>query len=449
MVPLSSLPQVEKLLEHAKVAAWNPILSRPLVARIVSQTLEVVRTSLREGSSRDSAVSEDRIVEPVVESCRRLARRRIGKVINATGVALHTNLGRAPLPASVWSAAAPANTGYSNIEIDLETGARGKRNGIIPELLAILTGCEEALVVNNNAGALLLILTALARGKQVVVSRGEQVQIGGGFRIPEILALSGAELVEVGTTNITTLQDYLGAVTDATAMALIVHPSNFRIRGFTEKPQLSELARSLPAHVVLAVDQGSGTTTEEIPGETRVRSYLKQGARLVCCSADKVLGGPQAGLILGDRQLVATLSSHSLLRALRPGKTIYSLLEGHLVQRLNGMVQGQAERVLGAPRAALEALGARLLAGIPASRAALVPSEAASGGGSGPDEAVESLSIELRTTERPEETLARLRRLPTPVIATIVRDRVRLNLATMIGEDERYLSDSIRAVLAE
>ena len=446
---LSSIPQVEKLLQQPQVASWNPKLSRPLVARIVSEVLAELRSNLRDTVAVPSpeVPSEALVIGQIVEACRRRYRRRIGKVINATGVALHTNLGRSPLAASVWQGAAAANTGYSSIEIDLDTGQRGKRNGIIPELLSILTGCDDALVVNNNAGAVFLLLSALARGKEVIVSRGEQIQIGGGFRIPEILALSGAHLIEVGTTNITTLQDYQRAVTEETVMVLVVHPSNFKIRGFTEKPRLSELAQGMPPRVVLAVDQGSGATTEDIPGETGVQRYLSQGARLVCFSGDKVLGGPQAGVIVGDRGLIAELAAHPLFRALRPGKTIYSLLEEHLVQRLNGTVLGQAERVLRVPLPHLEALGERLLSGIPREKAAVVRSTAASGGGSSPDETVASLAIELRGSAKPERTLARLREMQPPIVATIEDDRVRLSLATLMDEDERYVADAIRTVL--
>jgi len=188
--------------------------------------------------------------------CARAASRRVRKLINGTGIILHTNLGRAPLPPAVWDTAAAVNTGYSSLELDLATGRRGRRGGIVPDLLGLLTGCEDALVVNNNAAAILLALTALAQGREVIVSRGEQVQIGGGFRIPEILALSGARMVEVGTTNITTREDYLRAVTSATAMVLLVHSSNFRIRGFTEKPGVAALASGLPPLVILAVVTG-------------------------------------------------------------------------------------------------------------------------------------------------------------------------------------------------
>ena len=440
----ANIPQVEKLLEASCIRAWFPALSRPLVARIVSDVLAQVREGIRKG---EAAPDQKGILDRIAEECRRRSRKRIRKVLNATGVILHTNLGRSPIPAPVWEASAGANTGYSNLEMELASGKRGGRSGIIPELLAAATGCEAAVVVNNNAAAVLLMLSALAPGRGVIVSRGEQVQIGGGFRIPEILALSGARLIEVGTTNITTLSDYTAAVTPETAMALVVHSSNFRVRGFTEKPDLAELARSLPPHVVLAVDQGSGALTEDIPGETRVRSYLARGAHLVSFSADKLVGGPQAGIIVGKADLVRVLSSHPLMRAFRPGKTIYSLLEEHLVRRLEGSGRAHGEWLLSLPVKELERMGERILAALPQGSARLVESRITTGGGSSPDESVPSLSIELLAGGRAGELLARLRDGEVPLIATIADDAVRLSLATLYGEDEASIAQSIRAAL--
>lgn len=434
------------MLEHPAIAARCSALSRPLVARIVSEVLGEARDEIRD---RGTVFEESALVRRIEQECERLASKRIRKVINATGIILHTNMGRSPLSRAVWDRAANANTGYSNVELDLSTGRRGSRNGICPELLSLLTGCEDALVVNNNAAAVLLTLAALARGKDVIVSRGEQVQIGGGFRIPEILALSGARLIEVGTTNITTLADYSEAVTENTAIVLLVHTSNFRIRGFTEKPDVAELARSLPPDVVLAVDQGSGTTSENIAGETRVRSLLEKGAHLVCFSGDKVLGGPQAGIVAGRKDLVRRLAAHPLLRVVRPGKTIYSLLEEHLVARLNDGGIGQAERILALPPEELRTMGKKILEKIPEGRASLVSSKISTGGGSAPDEYFPSLSIELASEQKPEDLLRSLRNLETPIIGVIEDGRVRLSLATMHGESEHDIATAIRTVLGD
>jgi L-seryl-tRNA(Ser) seleniumtransferase len=437
------IPQVEKLLEDPKVSRWFPVLSRPLAARVVSETLDAVRTGIRDSGERPDAAE---VLAAVDAACARTAGRRLRNVVNATGVILHTNLGRAPLPQAVWEAAAAVNTGYSTLEMDIGTGRRGRRGGIVPDLVRILTGCEDALVVNNNAAAVLLGLSALAAGREVIVSRGEQVQIGGGFRIPEILALSGARMVEVGTTNITTTEDYERALTPDTALVLVVHPSNFRIRGFTESPGTSALARIMPPGVILAVDQGSGTTTENIRGEEKVRAHLSQGAHLVFFSGDKVLGGPQAGIAAGRADLVRRLAAHPLARALRPGKAVYSLLEELLVERLNGSATGHAERILSLTRAELERMGRRILSKVPAGAARLVASELSTGGGSAPDESVASLSLELTTTRDPQAVLEALRGLPIPVIGTIANGKVRLALATMHGEDERGIAAAIAAV---
>jgi L-seryl-tRNA(Ser) seleniumtransferase len=437
-----SIPQVERVLEDPRTARWFPTLSRPLAARIVSGALAGVRDGVRVSGM---PASEAGVFDAVEQALARAAGRRLRKVINATGIILHTNLGRAPLPARVWDAARTVNTGYSTLEMDTASGKRGKRGGIVPDLVSLLTGAEDALVVNNNAAAVLLALFAIVRGREVVVSRGEQVQIGGGFRIPEILAVSGARMVEVGTTNITTVEDYTRAVGPDTAMVLLVHSSNFRIRGFTETPGVAALARALPAHVVLAVDQGSGTTTEDIRGEEKVRTHVSQGAHLVFFSGDKVLGGPQAGIAAGRADLVKVMSAHPFARALRPGKAVYSLLEEHLVCRLNGTAAGHAQAVLSLSREELTRMGRRIMRRLPAGCARLVASEISTGGGSAPDQVMPSLSLEITVARDPEDVLAGLRALPVPIIAAIAGGRVRLSLATMHGEEERAIAAGIAA----
>jgi len=299
-------------------------------------------------------------------------------------------------------------------------------------------------VVNNNAAALFLILSCLARRREVLVSRGEQVQIGGGFRIPEILALSGASLVEVGTTNVTTVEDYTEAAGLTTAMALVVHSSNFRIRGFTEKPPLERLARALPADVILVVDQGSGALDEGVRGEQAVGRCLKDGAHLACFSADKLLGGPQAGLIAGKAGLIRTLARHPLHRIFRPGKTVLSLLEECLVRRLNGGSGAAAPLALSLEE--LQRRGRRVLRGVDSARARLVPAVMTPGGGSAPDEDYPSLAVEL-SGEAPA-LLAALREWEPPIVGTIAEDRVLLNLATVLPEELPVLRSALQAVLA-
>ena len=445
---LSKLPQIERLLANPRVEPWIPRLSRPLVSRLAAETVASFRQSLRGesrgGPSPSAAEVEAGVLAELEGACRLAARRRVGRVINATGVILHTNLGRAPLPREAWSAAEAANTGYSNLELDLATGGRGLRGGLAAELSALAAGAETALVVNNNAAALFLILSCFARRREVLVSRGEQVQIGGGFRIPEILALSGARLVEVGTTNVTTLEDYTEAVGLATAMVLLVHSSNFRIRGFTEKPPLDRLARALPKDVILAVDQGSGALDEAVRGEQGVGRCLDAGAHLVTFSADKLLGGPQAGVIAGRSDLIRTLSRHPLNRVFRPGKTVLSLLEECLVRRLNGGPAGAAA-VLSLSPEELQRRGRRVLRGLDPARVRLVPAKMTPGGGSAPDEYYPCLAVEL--TGEPQALLARLREWETPIIGTIAEDRVLLNLATVLPEEIQVLRSALQSIL--
>jgi len=366
-------------------------------------------------------------------------------VVNATGVVLHTNLGRAPLDPAVWAAAEPLNTGYCTLELDLDSGKRGRRGGLAGELAALATGAEAALVVNNTAAALFLILSCFARRREVLVSRGEQVQIGGGFRIPEILALSGTRLVEVGTTNITTVEDYTEAVTLQTALVLRVHSSNFRIRGFTESPSVERLAAVLPKDVLLVVDQGSGALSDGIKGEERADLHVRQGAHLVCFSADKLLGGPQAGIIVGRRELVETLARHPLNRVFRPGKTVLALLEEALVRRLNGEHSGQAAEVVAIPLEELQRRGRRVLRGLDPARARLVPATLATGGGSSPDEEYPSLAVELEG--EPQELLRRLREWETPIIGTAAEGKARLNLATVLPKEIPLLRQALQETL--
>ncbi len=441
---LSRLPQIERLLANPRLEPWIGRLSRPLVARLASETVASFRESLRSGSGAPGGGEVGEAVLTELEAaCRRTARRRLGRVINATGVILHTNLGRAPLPAEAWQAAQAANTGYCNLELDLDSGGRGRRGGLAGELCALATGAEAALVLNNNAAALYLLLACFARRREVLVSRGEQVQIGGGFRIPEILALSGARLVEVGTTNVTTVQDYTEAAGLATAMALVVHTSNFRLRGFTEKPALEGLARALPKDVLLVVDQGSGALGEGVRGEQSVGRCLRDGAHLVCFSADKLLGGPQAGLIAGRAELIQTLSRHPLHRVFRPGKTVLTLLEECLVRRLNGGSGAATPLALGPEE--LQRRGRRVLRGVDSARARLVPQAMTPGGGSAPDEDYPSLAVEL-SGDAPA-LLAQLREGDPPVIGTIAEGKVLLNLATVLPEELPVLRSVLQAVL--
>ncbi|MFC5708046.1 L-seryl-tRNA(Sec) selenium transferase [Aeromonas eucrenophila] len=435
--PNHRLPQVEQLLQQAFLAPHIADLSRPLVTQAVRETLSELRQS---EAFRQHGVDPARLEALIGKRCQRLVRQRQTRLINATGTLVHTNLGRSPLNAELWDEVRELNTGYNNLELDLATGKRGGRKGLIAPLLASLTQAEDSLVVNNNAASLFLLLQEIAKGREVIVSRGEQIQIGGGFRIPDILALSGATLVEVGTTNITTAKDYLDAITDQTALVLMVHRSNFAIRGFTESPDIGEVARALPDHIVLAVDQGSGLTTEGFaPDETSVRQYLKAGADLVCYSGDKLLGGPQCGIIGGRADLIKRLEKHPMMRTFRPSRIVYSLLERLLIHKLNKSPTGEgiAQRTLSDP-AAMQEKAERLMAALPGCFAQ-VPAQLVVGGGTLPDEFYPAPALVCLDPRPAQQLLDALRELPVPVIATVRQQQVLLNMASLLEEDMSVL----------
>lgn len=438
------LPQVEQLLQQPFLAGFIEALSRPLVTQAVRDTLSELRQS---EAFRQHGVAPEQIEALIAKRCQQQLRQRQTRVINATGTLVHTNLGRSPLSHALWDEVRDLNTGYNNLELDLATGKRGGRKGLIA-LLRCLTQAEDSLVVNNNAASLFLLLQEVAKGREVIVSRGEQIQIGGGFRIPDILALSGAKLVEVGTTNITTAKDYLDAITDQTALVLMVHRSNFAIRGFTESPDIGELARALPEQVVLAVDQGSGLTCEEFaPDETSVRQYIKAGADLVCYSGDKLLGGPQSGIISGRSDLIKRLEKHPMMRTFRPSRIVYSLLERLLIHKLNKspIGEGIAQRTLSNP-AAMQACADMLMAALPGCFVP-VPAQLVVGGGTLPDEFYPAPALECTDPRPAQQLLDDLRELPVPVIATVRQQKVLLNMATLLPTEMELLIAQLHELL--
>ena len=436
--PLASLPQIDTLLSLPEVAAFEVRIGRPLVKKAARRVVDRYRRELQSGpgasSNSLSVPSLHEVAESVVEECRGMEGIRIRRVVNGTGVVLHTNLGRSPLDRDEWRTAEPINCGYSSLELDLRSGKRGGRAGLIPELLSTHLGCGDALVVNNNAAAVYLILSAFGREKDVLVSRGEQIQIGGGFRIPEILEQTGSRLLEVGTTNITTVEDFIRSLTPNTGLCLRVHTSNYTVRGFARTPGIRELKKALPDWIPVVMDQGSGTTVESIPGESGVGEYLKQGADLVCFSADKVFGGPQAGIIVGREDMIRRLSSHPLMRVFRPGKTVYSLLEEHMIRRINGE-KSLTEELLRRDPAEIKRTARRILKGIPTSRARVVSAEFSLGGGSSPDEYFPTAAIEIEPSGSPEKIMENMRAWTPPIIGVVHDGRIRIFPVTLFPED--------------
>ncbi|MDR1048186.1 MAG: L-seryl-tRNA(Sec) selenium transferase, partial [Synergistaceae bacterium] len=335
---MRAIPGMDTLLEKEWALPWQKELGRETVKRIFNGELERLRRRILEGGDPASPEELRAALEKLLKA---QGRCRLRPLLNATGVVIHTNLGRSRLAEEAIRAVRTVASGYSNLEYDLEEGTRGQRNAHVEEALCALAGAEAALVVNNNAGAVLLCLSALARGTEVIVSRGELVEIGGSFRVPDIMEYSGALLVEAGTTNRTHLQDYARAVTERTSMLLKVHPSNFRIEGFVAAPSRTDLAALARERGLLFMeDAGSGLLAEGsalgLEGETSVRTCLEEGVDIVTFSGDKMLGGPQIGVIAGRKTAVDRLRGHPVLRALRVDKMTLAAFEATLRLYMKG-----------------------------------------------------------------------------------------------------------------
>jgi L-seryl-tRNA(Ser) seleniumtransferase len=420
---LRDLPSVDELARGA---------DDPLAVDAARMVLVRAREQIRAGADPGD------LGEKLREELAAARAPRLRRVINATGVIVHTNLGRAPLAAAALEQVADAAAGYSNLEYDLEAGARGSRQTHVAELLGRLTGAEAALVVNNNAAAVLLALAALAEGREVLVSRGELIEIGDGFRIPDVLARSGARLREVGTTNRTRAGDYENAVGPETALILRVHQSNFRVVGFTEQPRLEELAQVAESHrLVLVDDLGSGALVE-IGDEPTARASLAAGADLVCFSGDKLLGGPQAGIIVGRADLVEQLRRHPLQRALRADKLTLAALEGTLRLAVEAPDEVPVLRMLREPAEAVRERARRL--------ADLVGGEveetvARAGGGALPLAELASYACAV------DESLAEPLRTAEPPVIGIVRDgRLLLDCRTLTDREAEEAAAAVAAL---
>ncbi len=417
------------------------------------------RAAVKEELRGAMARGETRM-EALWEAARAALARRfaptLGRAVNGTGVLLHTNLGRAPLSEGARAAILEVASGYSTVEYDAGRGGRGRRQDHVRELARGLFGCGDALAVNNNAAAVFLALAALARGKAVLVSRGELVAIGGSFKIPEILEASGAILTEVGTTNRTTAEDYRRAFSPEVALILSVHPSNYEIRGYTRRPapaQLAALARE--AAVPWLHDQGTGCVVAldefGVPGEPTVAECLAAGADLVTFSGDKLFSGPQAGFLAGREDLVRRAAAHPVARAVRPDKLTLAALAATLAAWKTGAWRGfPVYRAAAAPLSALEERGQRILdralAGGGALSGAVVPSRAAFGGGTSPEKLFASRSLALSSTAASADTLAsRLRSGRPPVVARVEEDRLLLDLRSIAPEEDGIVAAALSA----
>ena len=474
MPDFRTIPSIELLRQRPAV--------RALEARFGAEaTVDALRTAAAEARSAiaggDAALSTESAVVARLEAA---AAARLGEafrpsleaVINATGVIIHTNLGRAPLAASAIDRVVEVARGYSSLEYDLDRGTRGRRDVHAEALLCRLTGAEAAVVVNNNAAATMLVLAALAAGREVIVSRGELVEIGGGFRVPDVMAQSGASLREVGTTNKTRVSDYGAAVNERTGLILRVHPSNFRIEGFTERPTLADLvALGKKLNIPVAEDLGSGYLaalgsdrgrtrvglgsdrgrigvglgSDTMSTEPTVQATVAAGVDICCFSGDKLLGGPQAGIIVGRAALVERIRKHPLMRALRVDKMTYAALEATLTEYAAGRaattvpVQRMLTMTADEVRARAETLAAAI-GTLTGWRAELVAGASAIGGGSAPGVELPTWLVAIANDDlSPDALEERLRRLTPPVIARIEGDRVVLDLRTVLPAQDAHL----------
>ncbi|KPK77820.1 MAG: hypothetical protein AMJ89_01720 [candidate division Zixibacteria bacterium SM23_73] len=452
---LRQLPSVEKILESEKLKGKIEKYSHPLVSEAAKKTLSSIREQIKENPED---ISFDQIVQKVNQRVDEKTSDFTRSVINATGVILHTNLGRAPLDEETLSHIVEISRNYNNLEFDLKEGKRSHRGIFLQKLLCQLTQAEDALAVNNNAGAVLLILTALAKGKEVIVSRGELVQIGGGFRIPEILALSGAFLKEVGTTNKTTLSDYEDAITQDTALLLKVHQSNFRMIGFVEKPSIGQLVELGKKHnLCVAEDLGSGvmlrTEDFELAHEPTVLEAISAEADLVCFSGDKLLGAPQAGIILGKKKYVEMLRRHPLHRALRLDKMFIAGLEGVLLSYLKGEVTRKipAWQMISTPLDVLKKRAENIGDQLKKSEISITIGESAStvGGGSLPGETLPTVVISVESAESADRQAKRFREQSPPIIGRIEDERFMLDLRTIFPHQDELIIKAIKKIFAK
>ena len=443
--PLRSLPQVQRLLEMPAATSLCSEFGRAAVTQALRDVLQEVREQIGAGLLAGAPDAEALIARCMPNLAAR-RRRGLRRTINATGIVLHTNLGRAPLAPEAIAAVAEVAAGYCNLEIDLASGRRGSRTQAIETLLCELTGAEAALAVNNGAAAILLVLSALSNGGEVIISRGELVEIGGGFRVPDVIRQGGARLVEVGATNKTRLEDYRAAIGPDTRVLLKVHQSNFRTIGFTSATPITQLAELARAHdLSLVADLGSGLLEETLgTSEPTLREALSDGADLVTCSGDKLLGGPQSGLILGRKALVDRLRVHPLLRAIRLDKLCLAALEATLLLHRDSPERVPLRRMLGQTEAALRARAERLQALVDG--AGLERTEAFAGGGALPEERIFSWALVLHTRIGPDEAAALLRAGDPAVIARINEGRLLVDMLAVSDDELAELGAALRAV---
>lgn len=445
-------PSIEELAADECLRPVLDGLPRPIAIDIVRTEVAAAKGRLDSGKGLTLAA----LYKCIERAARRAIRQEISRVVNAAGIVVHTNLGRAPLPESLFDEVKGTITGYGNIEYDLATGRRGKRGLVCERYLATLAGAQAGTVVNNNAAALMMILNTLANRKEVVVSRGELVQIGGGFRIPDILRRSGSRLVEVGTTNITTPEDYASAITDRTGLILKVHQSNFHQEGFTEEAtiqQLLQVATDLEVPVVNDLGSGVFVDTRTLTGysEPTVQQSVRAGADLTCFSGDKLLGGVQAGLIVGRSELVAKIKRNPLFRAVRVDKYVFAMVERVLRLYLDGMHDRlRLWDVLKASESDLYKRGKRMLSelGNPPGLS-VEATQAYVGGGALPQAGIPSVAICFDPAMKAAPLERKFRYYDPPIIGRIENDRFMLDLKAVAEDDLPIIVEAISSLSSD
>lgn len=461
---LKDLPSIDELLQTSTGKTIAAKAGRALAISLARKAVEELRNSILSPESQDkvsgqgslTSLAETRMADDLREELRSGVRH----VINATGVIIHTNLGRSPLSENAKLAFLNEASHYCTVELDIETGKRGKRGDRAERLICKLTGAEAAIIVNNCAAAAFLVLTAFGTGKEVIISRGELVEIGGDFRVPDVLSRSGAILREVGTTNRTKLRDYENAIGSGSGMILRVHPSNYRVIGFTETPKLSELAKLAKAHgLILFEDAGSGALFDlsefGLGDEPVISRSIADGADIVCFSGDKLLGGPQAGIIAGKKDLIATLRRDPLYRALRLDKLAYAALEATLDSYLREkqhdeipvlrMLSMDTEQILNRSLSAVEKIREITGTGLEID---IVQGESVIGGGSAPDVKPITWCITLSSAKKTADELENiLRNFDTPVVTRIVDGKVVIDMRTVFEDEEVKLIAAVSSLV--
>jgi L-seryl-tRNA(Ser) seleniumtransferase len=435
---LRSIPSVERILSSEAFGGVIGDFGRHRVKDGIAAHLETLR---REAGTFDDAAAADDVRSRLMHATSSTLRR----IINGTGVIIHTNLGRSPIDPALWSRAAAITTGYSNIEFDVEERTRGRRDDHLLELCRTLFGCEAAILTNNNAAATLLLLASVAGGREVIVSRGELVEIGGSFRVPDVIQQGGARLREVGTTNRTRAADYEAAITDASAAMLRVHRSNFEITGFTESPSIDELLavahkRGLP----LLYDEGSGRVVDLAPygfgAAPTIRELIAAGVDVVTCSTDKLIGATQGGLIIGREEIIERCRKHPLMRALRAGKESYAVIAETLRAFATGRHESEIPiyRLLATPIEELRSRAAEMVSG---TSCRIIDSSCALGGGTTPSETIPSIAIEVPGNA--SQLASRFLQHDPPIVGRIVDDHFTIEMRTLDVDDRSAVSQAI------